>query len=649
MKLIATLSDVGLEADQAAVGGKFAALAELRTSFSIPAAVCVTAAAFNAALTAGERRAVERFFQDVRATVGAFLPEAHAELWRELHGLAVPPAARQALAEAMAAELRPGPSGFAVRSSAVGEDEADQTMAGVYESFLGMRDLDQICDAVAACWRSYYSYRAVMARIRQRDFSPAPRMAVIVQDLVNPVLAGVAFSDGPSGAGVEIEYVEGLANDLLAGCGHGRRFVESEPGPAPDELDLVVQTVRRLAAHAGRPVDVEWAYDSHRVHVLQARPARVGKPRPSGPRFSLARLYLDVRLPTDLDLADCADVYTLYTSKRAGVYRRAAAEGVLTGPGLVVCFDGPGLAINGPALLDALDLADGAGSVVVDLGATVRQLVLPADGLLPLLARSCNPGGGDVQTAIVRRFLHGEAAFISRFGDDDTLWLDVTTEGLLALNRGLCDAATLTIPPGRSSPASWANVPDDVARALQANLTSVARFTRLCDNSGRGTQLEWVLDQGRPYFVDFSSTGAEVVRIERQAGAACVCAGTAAGPLVRLDDEALLARLSTGSAVSIGKEADMGEHEGLVALRQAILDAPAPPVVHAARPYAVLSVLFDDVAAFVFEAGSLLCHLAVLLRERGIPAVIAPGLPARIGDDVLVADGRVEVVTRATR
>jgi phosphoenolpyruvate-protein kinase (PTS system EI component) len=39
-------------------------------------------------------------------------------------------------------------------------------------------------------------------------------------------------------------------------------------------------------------------------------------------------------------------------------------------------------------------------------------------------------------------------------------------------------------------------------------------------------------------------------------------------------------------------------------------------------PKRTLAVLLDDVAGFVFERGSILCHLAIILRERGVPAVI---------------------------
>ena len=45
------------------------------------------------------------------------------------------------------------------------------------------------------------------------------------------------------------------------------------------------------------------------------------------------------------------------------------------------------------------------------------------------------------------------------------------------------------------------------------------------------------------------------------------------------------------------------------------------PILFSKRPYAALASLLPYVSGFVFEKGSLLCHLGVLLREKQLPAV----------------------------
>jgi phosphoenolpyruvate-protein kinase (PTS system EI component) len=60
----------------------------------------------------------------------------------------------------------------------------------------------------------------------------------------------------------------------------------------------------------------------------------------------------------------------------------------------------------------------------------------------------------------------------------------------------------------------------------------------------------------------------------------------------------------------------------------------------------VLSVLIGSVAGFVFEQGSALCHLAILLREEGVPAVAATGLDeAPDGAQAAISAGTITVAS----
>ncbi len=54
----------------------------------------------------------------------------------------------------------------AVRSSAVGEDSEEATFAGQQETYLWVRGVEQVCDAVRDCWVSLYSQPAISYRAR---------------------------------------------------------------------------------------------------------------------------------------------------------------------------------------------------------------------------------------------------------------------------------------------------------------------------------------------------------------------------------------------------------------------------------------------------------------------------------------------------
>ena len=65
------------------------------------------------------------------------------------------------------------------------------------------------------------------------------------------------------------------------------------------------------------------------------------------------------------------------------------------------------------------------------------------------------------------------------------------------------------------------------------------------------------------------------------------------------------------------------------------------------RPYLPLASLLPKAKGFIFREASLLCHLAVLLREMGIPGVSSSELFQRIKDGDLVEileDGTVKIL-----
>jgi len=81
------------------------------------------------------------------------------------------------------------------------------------------------------------------------------------------------------------------------------------------------------------------------------------------------------------------------------------------------------------------------------------------------------------------------------------------------------------------------------------------------------------------------------------------------------------------------------EHQELLALVNTVAACPQKPIIFVRRPYAILSVFFEHVAGFVFSEGSLLCHLAILLRESSIPALICPQKELHNGDEIMITDG----------
>jgi hypothetical protein len=418
-------------------------------------------------------------------------------------------------------------------------------------------------------------------------------------------------------------------------------------GAHPAVLAGVVELTRALHVGAGHPVDVEWAADEDGVHLIQVRPqTAVARETDScEPILEVADLYLE-DLPEGFVLGDVAGVYGSYTLKRGPVYRLAARQGVDTGRGWLWRLNG--LALASPHHREHLRslVADGpTPEVVLDAGDRVRQIVVGEQDLPDRLAALVGGTGGTrLHTVVARDFIRGDLGFISRIAGS-SLIVEYSADGLMALNRGTAGGDCLVVVDRtRPADASGNTTAPAGAEPLLPLLDEIGRFTEVVQESHGEVAVEWVLAGGRPHVIDYSVLGVDAVTLSAD-GSVLVSTGTARGPLLRLDDDELLARLSIGPAVSVDATDSVIGHERLRAIIDRVTQSPRPPVVHAARPYAVLSVLIGSVAGFVFDRGSTLGHLAILLREAGVPAVISPDLPA--ASEALISDGTLTLTTDA--
>jgi phosphoenolpyruvate synthase/pyruvate phosphate dikinase len=202
---------------------------------------------------------------------------------------------------------------FAVRSSAISEDSSSASFAGLYESYLNVRDAESLLHYVRACFASLWSGRALHYRTLKGLDHGREAMGVVVMELVDSVASGVAFTVNPvtgDNGQVVINSTWGLGEAVVAGIVtpdmyvvdkeslgllsrdiyHKEVAMVPDPAGAPrtvevrvdsaragapslsDEQAIAVATLARdVEQHYGKPQDVEWAV-SGSLYLLQARP-----------------------------------------------------------------------------------------------------------------------------------------------------------------------------------------------------------------------------------------------------------------------------------------------------------------------------------------------------------------------------------------
>ena len=176
----------------------------------------------------------------------------------------------------------------AVRSSAIGEDSADASFAGQYETILDVEGEAALVQAIEQCLQSIHGARA-LAYQQDKSQTQDVEMAVVVQRMVPAVRAGVLFTVDPvnpqSGC-IVIDAVSGVGEKLVSGEAtpdhyvlditgalQEQELIQAEPLLTPAQLAQLWREARDAEARIGHPLDMEWAFDaSDTLWWLQARP-----------------------------------------------------------------------------------------------------------------------------------------------------------------------------------------------------------------------------------------------------------------------------------------------------------------------------------------------------------------------------------------
>jgi rifampicin phosphotransferase len=233
------------------------------------------------------------------------------------------------------------------RSSSVVEDMATSSMAGQFESIIGIEGFAAFEAAVTAVLES-----------RKRAGAAEHPIAVLVQPLIDPQYGGVMFGCDPVTGRSDrrvVSAVRGGPEQLVSGEVDGSRYVldpsngkvveyAANDGPSMEPADLrrLLELSSKAATVFGGPQDIEWAITTDKqVWLLQSRPVTTeirGVPRGPiyGPGpvaetfpFPLTELEHDLWVPSLREAV-----------REAVVLAGSASPSEVAASEVVVCVDG---------------------------------------------------------------------------------------------------------------------------------------------------------------------------------------------------------------------------------------------------------------------------------------------------------------------
>jgi pyruvate,water dikinase len=239
------------------------------------------------------------------------------------------PALEKQIRDAYAELTKDNPdASFAVRSSATAEDLPDASFAGQQETYLNIRGIDNVLEAIKHVFASLYNDRAISYRVHKGFAHAEVALSAGVQRMVrsDTGAAGVMFTLDTESGFREVVFITssyGLGEMVVQGAVNPDEFyvsklclkngkpavlrrglgtkaekmifgatasagksVETHPvAPAERERfslsDAEVEELAKYAVsienHYGRPMDIEWGKDGGdgKLYILQARPETV--------------------------------------------------------------------------------------------------------------------------------------------------------------------------------------------------------------------------------------------------------------------------------------------------------------------------------------------------------------------------------------
>ncbi|MFO1286960.1 MAG: PEP/pyruvate-binding domain-containing protein [Rubrivivax sp.] len=332
------------------VGGKCASLGELiNAGVRVPPGFALTTDGYRQFMAgAGLAREVRGVLAAVAADLEA-LEAASAHLRSLVEAQPFPEALEDLVAEcyrklSVRCGLPAAP--VAVRSSATAEDLPDASFAGQQDTYLWIRGIDSVLEHMRRCISSLYTARAIAYRANKGHAHDDVAIAVGVQKMANAYTAGVMFTIHPANGDRSVIVIDsnfGFGETVVSGevtpdhfvvnkvtldiidrtisrkevcCTVDVKAQRSQTIEVPlerqtvqslidDEITELAWMGKKIEAHYGRPMDIEWAIDkgvpaSGSVFILQARPETVWsrRERPSAARGGTAMDYILTSLLT---------------------------------------------------------------------------------------------------------------------------------------------------------------------------------------------------------------------------------------------------------------------------------------------------------------------------------------------------------------
>ncbi len=305
------------------IGSKMANIGEIknRLHLTVPPGFVITSAAYDKLLSHNDLQTeIDRLFQTTDTEDMEQLYTLSSKIRQMIMNSKVPKELEDRITESLTAlENRRGKKlRLALRSSAIGEDTAKNTFAGLYHSELNVGS-DNIIEAYKNVVAGKYSLQAITYRLERGFRDEDIQMSVGCMEMVDAIAGGVMYTRNPVNMSDDYIFINsawGLPKSVVDGSIDCDLFIVSKKSPielihkdikvkpkkficyyeegvcrmdntgeskdlpslAKEQMFALSDIAIEIEKYYGCPQDIEWAVaDDGSVYMLQCRPLQISE------------------------------------------------------------------------------------------------------------------------------------------------------------------------------------------------------------------------------------------------------------------------------------------------------------------------------------------------------------------------------------
>lgn len=532
---------------------------------------------------------------------------------------------------------------IALRSSGINEDGLKESKAGNYKTALNInpKDMDKL----------HENHKKIIADAAEKN----DRAGVIVQQMIQDKISGVMFTSNPNNFSKQemiISYCDGLGENLVSGLNNKthdlqidkKKPVESLKDKTLDEkikaaFKDLIQIGIEIENKFNRPMDIEWVIekDTFKIYLLQCRP--------------ITTILLEKSECKKITIKSIGDDERLKSLSKVKIRLESEANDIMISDAYIIncnCTD-KDFPFAEPIQLKKSQFCKGYNIVVITPelidGKVLRHFIGKKSDAISCI--TCNrynfrafPKYENIDSAL--RCIYNEIKdstwictmiiqeiFDPKFTgiikqNKDTTFIEVARGHFVA--KGVVPMSIYSINNGKviskkeEKQNKYYRILEghQIEQEIDLQLTHIdddllldiqRQFAPILEQENSNIEFGILDDDGDnyPYLIDYTIDKSEESLDSNDIEQGIISRGSITGKLVELYSQDIEHSLNAHCKNEISMSNETCE-----------------PVIYMSDLPRIdlMEKLEQKNIGFIFKGGSMLCHLAILLRERGIPAII---------------------------